>query len=228
MRGAVSRLRTRVGSDGMDYKGYNIAVHEMGHNVEQTISLYGIDYYTLAGVPNTAFTEALAFVFQARDLELMGLESPGAEELALRALDDYWGAAEIAAVALVDMRVWHWMYDHPNATPAELKQATLDIARGVWNMYYAPLIGVEDSTLLAVYSHMIHSRLYLPDYSIGHMIAVQVEEQVERVGSVGPEFERMSLVGNVVPDLWMREATGSPVGPEAMLEAAETALATLR
>ncbi len=228
MRGAVSRLRTRVGPDGMDYKGYNIAVHEMGHNVEQTISLYGIDYYTLAGVPNTAFTEALAFVFQARDLELLGLESPGGEELAFRALDDYWGAAEIAAVALVDMRVWHWMYDHPNATPAELKQATLDIARGVWNEYYAPLIGVEDSTLLAVYSHMIHSRLYLPDYSIGHMIAVQVEEQVERVGSVGPEFERMSLVGNVVPDLWMREATGSPVGPEAMLEAAEAALATLR
>jgi len=30
-----AHLRTRVGESGMDYKGYNIAVHEMGHNVEQ-------------------------------------------------------------------------------------------------------------------------------------------------------------------------------------------------
>jgi hypothetical protein len=33
-----AHLRTRVGPDGMDYKGYNIAVHEMGHNVEQVFS----------------------------------------------------------------------------------------------------------------------------------------------------------------------------------------------
>ena len=60
MRQAKAHLRTRVGKSGMDYKGFNIAVHEMGHNVEQTFSLNDIDYYTLQGVPNTAFTEALA------------------------------------------------------------------------------------------------------------------------------------------------------------------------
>ncbi len=228
MRGAESRLRTRVGASGMDYKGYNIAVHELGHNVEQTISLYGIDYYTLSGVPNTAFTEALAFVFQSRDLELLGLRSPGTEERALQALDDLWGTAEIAAVALVDMGVWHWMYEHPGATPADLKQATLDIARSIWNEYYGPVIGVEDSTLLAIYSHMIHSLLYLPDYPIGHMISVQVEKRMEQAGEVGPEFERMALTGRVVPDLWMERATGTPVGPEALLAAAERALQTLR
>ena len=48
-----AHLRTRVGPAGMDYKGYNIAVHEMGHNIEQTFSLNYIDYYTLSGVPNT-------------------------------------------------------------------------------------------------------------------------------------------------------------------------------
>ena len=52
-----ARLRTRVGADGMDYKGFNIAVHEMGHNVEQVISLDDVDYTLLKGVPNTAFTE---------------------------------------------------------------------------------------------------------------------------------------------------------------------------
>ena len=100
----------------MNYKGFNIAVHEMGHNVEQTLSLNNIDYTLLEGVPNTAFTEALAFVFQNRDLELLGLEKPDAQSHALKTLNDFWGTYEIAGVALVDMAVWHWMYDHPNAT----------------------------------------------------------------------------------------------------------------
>jgi hypothetical protein len=64
MRSAKAHLRTRVGKDGMDYKGYNIAVHELGHNVEQTFSLNEIDHTLLYGVPNNAFTEALAFVFR--------------------------------------------------------------------------------------------------------------------------------------------------------------------
>ena len=38
-----------------------------------------IDHTLLQGVPNNAFTEALAFVFQARDLELLGLSKPTAE-----------------------------------------------------------------------------------------------------------------------------------------------------
>ena len=83
--------------EGMDYKGFNIAVHEMGHNVEQTISLNDIDHYMLQGVPNTAFTEALAFVFQARDLELLGLDSPSEDELAMRALDEEQGTTSWAA-----------------------------------------------------------------------------------------------------------------------------------
>ena len=73
LRTAPAHLRTRVDDGGMNYKGYNIAVHEMGHNVEQTFSLNDIDHSLLNGVPNTAFTEALAFVFQAKDLELLGL-----------------------------------------------------------------------------------------------------------------------------------------------------------
>ncbi len=116
----------------MDYKGYNIAVHELGHNVEQTFSLNEVPYNALEGVPNTAFTEALAFVFQARDLELLGLAKPDATSEALAVLDDFWGAFEIGGVALVDMRVWRWMYAHPEATPAELREATLDDrARGL-------------------------------------------------------------------------------------------------
>jgi len=76
-----------------------------------------------------------------------------------------------------------------------------------------------------VYSHMIDSFLYLPDYPIGHMIAFQIEEQMEKAGNVGPEFERMAKMGRVTPDLWMENATGKPVGPEALLEATGRALA---
>ena len=223
-RGFKAYLRTRVEKEGMNYKAYNIAVHEMGHNVEQTFSLNDIDHTLLSGVPNTAFTEALAFVFQGHDLELLGLVKPDAKSRALATLNDFWGTYEIAGVALVDMGVWHWMYDHPNATPGELKPAAVGLARDVWNRYYAPVFGKRDVVLLGIYSHMIDSFLYLPDYPIGHMIAFQIERQMEKAGNIGSEFERMAKTGSVAPDLWMKKATGAPVGPEALLAAAAEAL----
>ena len=106
-------------------------------------------------------------------------------------------------------------------------EATLAIARETWNRFYAPVFATRDVLLLAVYSHMISSFLYLPDYPLGHLIAFQIERQMERAGAVGPEFERMAVIGNVTPDLWMREATGAPVGPEALLEETEKALAEI-
>jgi hypothetical protein len=227
MRAAKSHLRTRVGADGMDYKGYNIAVHEMGHNVEQTLSLNEVDHTLLAGVPNNAFTEALAFVFQGHDLELLGLASPTSRSEALKTLNDFWGTWEIAGVSLVDIDVWHWMYDHPEATSAELREATIAIAKNVWNKHYAPVMGQRDVVLLGIYSHMISYSNYLPDYPIGHLIAHQIEEQMKKKGAVGPEFERMARYGSVVPDQWMKHATGAPVGAEALLAATERALAAL-
>jgi hypothetical protein len=94
----------------------------------------------------------------------------------------------------------------------------------VWNRYYAAIFQKRDVTLLAIYSHMISSFLYLPDYPIGHMIAFQIDRQMEKAGAIGPEFERMTTVGNVTPDVWMTRATGSPVGPEALLTETERAL----
>jgi hypothetical protein len=227
MRGQPARLRTRVGSQGMDFKGYNIALHEMGHNLEQVFSMNLVDHTLLQGVPNNAFTEALAMVAQGHDLELLGLTRPDASAESLRALNDFWATCEIAGMALVDMAVWHWMYEHPDATPTQLKQATLRLARETWNRYYAPVFGRRDVTLLAVYSHMIRDILYLPDYPVGHLIAFQVEESFKHSGNFGKEFERVASHGNVTPDQWMRHATGAPVGAEAMLKAAGQALEQL-
>ena len=223
-RGDNARLRTRLGKDGMDFKGFNIAVHEMGHNVEQTFSLNKVDRWLLNGVPNTSFTEAMAFVFQANDLRLLGQAPPGAKAKAERILNDFWMTWEIAGVSLVDMAIWHWMYEHPDAAPAGLREAVLGIARDVWNRHYAPVLGGKDCPVLAVYSHIIHSFLYIPDYTMGHLIAFQIERRIEKSGKLGEEIERMATIGNIAPDLWMQEATGRPVGLEALLEAAAEAL----
>lgn len=225
-RGDYPHLRTRIEKDGMNYKGYNIAVHEFGHNVEQVLSLYDVDHTLLQGVPNTAFTEALAFVFQARDLELLGLVKADPEGERMRVLADFWATFEIAGVAIVDCDVWHWMYDHPEATPAELNAATTEIARKVWNQYYAPVLGGKDTPLLGIYSHMISYPLYLSNYVLGHTIAFQIEETVNKVGKVGPEFERIAKFGAVLPDAWMVHASGAPVGAGPLLRATEKALAS--
>jgi hypothetical protein len=227
MHQAKTHLRTRVEKEGMNYKGFNIAVHEMGHNVEQTFSLNAIDHYSLNGVPNTAFTEALAFVFQGKDLELLGLQSPDAQAEALKALNDFWATYEICGVGLIDMRVWHWMYENPQSTPEQLRDAVLQISKDIWNQFYAPVFHKKDVVLLGIYSHIIDSFLYLPDYPIGHMIAFQLEEHMKKAGKIGPEFERVARQGRIAPDLWMKSATGSRVGPEALLAAAEHALSLI-
>jgi len=224
MRGATAHLRTRIGADGMDYKGYNIAVHELGHNVEQIISLNNIDYTLLKGVPNTAFTEALAFVFQARDLELLELKRTDTSADAMKTINDYWATCEIAAVALVDIAVWHWMYDHPQATSGELRDAVISISKDIWNKYFSSVFRKKDITLLGIYSHMISYPLYLADYPLGHLIAYQVEESMQKSGSVGKEFDRIARLGNIAPDLWMIQATGAEIGAESLLTATDRAL----
>jgi hypothetical protein len=224
--GDSPHLRTRVNPDGMDYKGYNIAVHEMGHNVEQVFSLYEVDDTLLQGVPGTAFTEALAFTFQNRDLELLGVAKPDARAEHTRALKAFWESWEIAGSALVDLDVWHWMYEHPDATPAQLRDAVLAIAREYWDKYYAPVLGKPGNPQLGIYSHIINAFLYLYRYPIGRLIAFQLEEKLRGPDS-GTAFEKAASYGRVLPDLWMEHATGKPVVAEPMLRATEAAVRAL-
>jgi hypothetical protein len=218
-----AHLRTRVPSDGMNYKGYNIACHELGHNCEQVLSLNLIDHTLLSGVPNTAFTEAFAFVFQNRDLELLGLSDKNPENEHLKTLDVLWSTCEIAGVSLVDMKVWNWMYNNPDADYTELKNAVILIAKEVWNTYFAPIFGINDVILLSVYSHMIDAGLYLPDYPLGHIIAFQIEQYLK--GKVlGKEMVRMCTIGAVTPDKWMKDAVNTSISTEPLLKAASHAL----
>lgn len=212
-----ARLRTRLAPGGMDYKGFNIAVHELGHNVEQTISLRNIDYYLLNGVPNTAFTEANAFVFQKRDLQILGFKNVDSDQKAKNEMDIQWGAYEIMGVALVDIAVWKWMYANPQTTAKELQEAVISIAKDVWNKYFSPVIGVSDSPILAIYSHMINYPLYLANYPLGHIIEYQLEKFYEGK-DLAKEMERIYSIGSVTPKQWMFEATGEQISVKAMIE----------
>jgi hypothetical protein len=223
MRTEKSHLRTRIGKNGMDYKGYNIAIHEFGHNVEQTLTLYDMDYYSLKGIPNTAFTEALAFAFQKRDLDLLGLTSADAMGKHLMALDIFWSCFEIMGVSLVDMYVWNWMYENPFATADDLKEAVLKISRDVWNNYYSEIFGVKDQVILAIYSHMIAYPLYLSAYPVGHLIDYQIEEYIANK-DFSTEVKRIFASGNITPDLWMKNAVGAEISNTPLLNAVDEAL----
>ncbi|MBQ4395143.1 MAG: hypothetical protein II825_07610 [Paludibacteraceae bacterium] len=221
-----SRLRTRIPENGMDYKGYNIAVHEFGHCVEQVLDMYFIDYYMLSGVPNTAYTEASAFLWQHRDLQLLpdgqmgeGVNNPN------EVLDQFWSMYEIMGVSLVDMRMWQWIYAHPKATAKELCQATIQIAKDVWNEYYEPVLGEHDCILLAVYSHMVNAPMYLPNYPLGHIVQYQLEEhlaQCKTQQDFALEYMRIYRLGRLTPKQWMIEAVGEAPSIEPIIRAVDT------
>jgi len=223
MKGAVSHLRTRVSDKGMDFKGYNIAVHEFGHNIEQTISLYDVDHYMMSGVPNTAITEALAFIFQDRDLLLLDMKDTNPDRQKMETLDAAWSLMEIMGVGMVDMKAWKWLYTNPDATPAQFRDEVVKIAKETWNLYFAPVFGVSDSPVLAVYSHMVNSPLYLANYSYGQIIQFQLEEHL-RGKKLSDEIDRIFSQGRLTPQQWMTGAVGSRISAQPILNALENVL----
>jgi hypothetical protein len=223
MKGSLAHLRTRISEKGMDYKGYEIAVHEFGHNVEQTISLYDVDNYMMSGVPNTAITEALAFVFQSRNLMLLDMNDNNPDKDKMETLNAAWSLLEIMGVGMVEMKSWKWLYENPDATPAQLKENMIKFAVDTWNRYFAPVIGVKDSPILAIYSHMVEVPLYLPNYSYGHIVQFQIEEFL-RGKNLTDEIDRMFRQGRLTPQQWMMGAVGEKISTQPILNKLEEVL----
>jgi len=177
----------------------------------------------MQGVPNTAFTEALAFTFQQRDLELLGIKNNDPAQEALSALDNFWGSYEIMGVSLLDMSVWKWMYGHPDATPEQLKETVLKNAIEIWNKYYAPVFGINDIPILAIYSHMIDNPLYLSNYPVGHLIDFQLAGYLKGK-NFADEVIRIYSAGRLIPQIWMKNAVGSEISIQPLIEATRQAL----
>ena len=221
--GEKSRLRTNFEKTGLDYGGFETTMHEMGHNIQQTISNTMIDIFSRKGLPNPAATESAAYVFQSRAWDaLMDLEDRETVEN-YKTLYWFWENYQQAGPALCEIKIWQWMYSKKEFSVEELKDNVLRIAKEVWNKYYYPTFGVKDEPVMATYNHMINNSLYLAGYFLAHLTHMQIERQIEGK-DLQKEVERIYVAGNIPFDEWMRRATGSTLSSKAFIDMTREAL----
>lgn len=220
----TSRLKDQLGWDGFD-----TAMHELGHNLEQLCSTYFAPRPSLRNVPNTACTEAFAFLYQSLGKRVLGLEAGGGAQraYALDSVQTMLAACQIAGPSLLEMHVWRWLYAHPEATASQLRDEVLNTAERLWSRHYERDFGKDPFRLLAAYQHMIAHPLYLADYALGHVISHQIRSHM-RGKDLACETKRITSIGRLTPDLWMRRAVGDGTSVAALARDANDGLAVLR
>jgi hypothetical protein len=208
--GGKALLTTMFGADGLDYKGYRVAMHELGHVVCGVYCTYDVDNFLLAGVPTGGITEGFAEVMAYKNIEGLGLFPYSEEEQNhLLALATFWYLYEMGGNALTDIRTWKWMYENPDASVNELKSAVLDISAQVWNSYFSENFGgIRDSHILSVYNHFITGDLYLFNYFLGGIVSYQLVDAFGRDG-LAMGMKEASREGVTLPEIWMQKAVGS-------------------
>ena len=217
-------LRTNRLDDRLGWDGFDTAMHELGHNLEQLISTHFVPRPLLRNVPNTACTEAFAFLYQNKAKEVVGLpEEDEAKAFALASVEGLLAACQIAGPSLVELYTWRWLYKNPDATPEQLRDEMLSIAENVWEKYFKEHFGEDPYHILAAYQHMIGYPLYLPDYTIGHVISHQIKSHM-RGKDLAKETKRICSIGRLTPDQWMKEAVGSPISASQLIADAEAGL----
>ena len=121
-------------------------------------------------------------------------------------------------VSMLDISIWECLYANPNATAEQLKEATINLSKEIWNKYYAPVFGKKDETVLAIYSHMISYPLYLSAYAFGQIIEFQLEDYLNGK-NFAQEVDRIYRLGRLTPNEWMIQATGNALSVEPMIHA---------
>lgn len=217
MKDDVSYVRIPVPSGGMDYKTYHMALHEYGHDMQLALSLDGMDYYFLKDLPADAFSESFAMILEVQANWLLGIKEDRQTE-DMKVLRAFWRAYTNSGPALLEMKMWHWMYDHPEASVSQFQAASLRMAKEIWNTYYAPVFHEKDVPLLLVYTHLVRGVLYFAEYPMGEAIAFQIKEYFKKKRgdksgdkSIGREIIRMCRIGALTPDLWMQKAVSSDI-----------------
>lgn len=209
----TSRLKDQLGWDGFD-----TAMHELGHNLEQLCSTNFVPRPALRGVPNTACTEAFAFLYQSLARRVLGIEAPGGEAraFAIDSVQTMLAACQIAGPSLLELHAWRWLYANPNCTAAALREKVLEVADQLWERFYRRDFGAGHGHLLAAYQHMIGHPLYLADYTLGHVMSHQIRSFM-RGRDIAAETKRITSIGRFTPDLWMRRAVGGPVSCDSLV-----------
>ena len=228
LEGYGAWLRTSSLDAELGWDGFDTAMHELGHNLEQLCSTYFVSRPALRGVPNTACTEAFAFLYQSLAKRVLGLEDAAEadRQFAVDSVATMLSACQIAGPSLLELRAWRWLYANPTATPAALREEVLRIAADLWTRFYERDFGKDSYRILAAYQHMIAHPLYLPDYTLGHMMSHQIRSYMRGKDLAG-ETKRITSLGCLTPDLWMRRAVGAPVSPEPLARDAAAGLAHL-
>jgi len=222
-------LRTNRLKDELGWDGFDTAMHELGHTLEQVISTCFVPRPSLRGVPNTACTEAFAFLYQSLARQVIGMQDAGDEPKVFGkdSVQSLLTACQIAGPSLLELRAWQWIYEHRDATPEAFRDATLAIADDLWSKYFEADYGPDPCRLLAAYQHMVAHPLYLADYTLGHIISHQIRSHM-RGKDLASETRRICSIGRVTPDLWMRRAVGGPISVEPLLRDAAAGLKSMR
>ncbi|MBE0675178.1 MAG: hypothetical protein IH591_10990, partial [Bacteroidales bacterium] len=209
-RGSKALMTTMFGVEGLDYKGFRVAMHELGHVVCGIYSTSEVDNFLLAGVPTGGITEGFAEVLAYKNIEGLGLfPYSGEEKDHLLALATFWYLYEMGGNALTDIRTWKWMYENPDASVSDLKNAVLDISAEIWNSYFSENFGgVRDSHILSVYNHFITGDLYLFNYFLGGIVSYQLADAYGR-GDLATGLKEACREGETLPEIWMQKAVGT-------------------
>ncbi len=223
------RTNSLDGQDGpLGWDGFDIAMHELGHNLEQLCSTHLVDRPALRGVPNNACTEAFAFLYQAQAPRVIGLDRGDAalDPFDAASLTNLLAACQIAGPGLLELQAWRWLYANPEADAEALRAQVIHLAGQLWDRFYAPHYGPDRYLLMAAYQHMVAYPLYLPDYALGHIVSHQIASHL-RDRDLASETQRICSIGRVTPELWLRRAVGEGLSTEPLLRDAEAALGRL-
>ncbi|MDP7030223.1 MAG: hypothetical protein QF733_08385 [Phycisphaerales bacterium] len=220
-------LRTNSLDLELGWDGFDTAMHELGHNLEQLCSTHFVPRPALRGVPNTACTEAFAFLYQDLAPRVLGINEDAALKEDTTAVETMLAACQIAGPALLEIKVWRWLYANPDADAESLRACVLRIADELWTAHFQEHFGPDPYATLAAYQHMIAYPLYLADYALGHIISHQVRRHV-RTRDLAAETHRICSIGRLTPDAWMRQAVGSGIDATMLGRDAEAACARLR
>ncbi len=217
-------LRTNRLDDRLGWDGFDTAMHELGHNLEQLISTHFVPRPLLRNVPNTACTEAFAFLYQNKAREVVGIqEDDETKAFAVASIEGLLSACQIAGPSLVELYTWRWLYENPETTPEVLRDKMISIADDVWNKYFKDQFGEDPYHILAAYQHMIGYPLYLADYTIGHVISHQIKSHM-RGKDLAAETKRICSIGRLTPDLWMKRAVGNGISAKQLIDDAKIGL----
>jgi oligoendopeptidase F len=186
-------------------------MHELGHNLEQLCSTHFVPRPALRGVPNTACTEAFAFLYQGLASSVLNLPEQDPQAAAdMHCCERLLEGAQIAGPALLEILVWRWIYENPDAGAEAVRDTVLRIAESLWSKYYVQYLGQDPYAILGAYQHMVGYPLYLADYALGHIISHQIIRHMHGK-DLATETRRICSIGSLTPDAWMKIAVGAGI-----------------